>query len=73
MNNLEFYNATLKDTCNTTYTAPANELLWSMGQIKVQTIYQRQVQAICQTQWLQICTQVCTRVYEYNCKKVKQN
>lgn len=37
MNNLEFYNATLKD--NTTYAASVNELLWSMGQTKVQTIY----------------------------------
>lgn len=46
MNNLEFYNAILKDTCNTTYAASANELLWSKGQTKVQTIYQRQVQAI---------------------------
>lgn len=46
MNNLEFYNATLKDTCNTTYAASANELLWSKGQTKVQIIYQRQVQAI---------------------------
>lgn len=39
MNNLEFYNATLKDTRNTTYAASANELLWSKGQTKVQTIY----------------------------------
>lgn len=39
MNNLEFYNATLKDTCNTTYAASANELLWSKGQTKVQIIY----------------------------------
>ena len=38
MNNLEFYNDTLKDNCNTIYTVSANELLQSMGQTKVQVI-----------------------------------
>lgn len=37
MNNLEFYNDTLKDICNITYAVSAHEL-WFMGQMKVQAI-----------------------------------